>query len=132
MKIIDAQIHIWGKGTPSGLHRKVSSFTAEEALREMDEAGVHAAVIHPPVLFCSFIQRGTLSSMVAAQMTLVFPNEISTEPWACGAIPLSRVTGRISWGWRLAWRFIKNRSLMARRPLRQEGSFAQKPLLDAL
>lgn len=48
MKIIDAQIHIWSKGTPSGLHRKVSSFTAEEALREMDEAGVHAALIHPP------------------------------------------------------------------------------------
>ena len=48
MKIVDAQIHIWSKGTPSGLHRKVSSFTAEEALREMDEAGVHAAVIHPP------------------------------------------------------------------------------------
>jgi predicted TIM-barrel fold metal-dependent hydrolase len=48
MKIVDAQIHIWAKGTPSGLHRKVSSFTAEEALREMDEAGVHAAVIHPP------------------------------------------------------------------------------------
>jgi predicted TIM-barrel fold metal-dependent hydrolase len=48
MKIVDAQVHIWSKGTPSGLHRKVSSFTAEEALREMDEAGVHAAVIHPP------------------------------------------------------------------------------------
>ena len=48
MKIVDAQIHIWSKGTPSGLHRKVSSFTAEEALREMDEAGVHAAVIHRP------------------------------------------------------------------------------------
>lgn len=48
MKIVDAQIHIWSKGTPSGLHRKVSSFSAEEALREMDEAGVHAAVIHPP------------------------------------------------------------------------------------
>ena len=48
MKIVDAQIHIWSKGAPSGLHRKVSSFTAEEVLREMDEAGVHAAVIHPP------------------------------------------------------------------------------------
>lgn len=48
MKIVDAQIHIWSKGTSSGLHRKVSSLTAEEALREMDEAGVQAAVIHPP------------------------------------------------------------------------------------
>ncbi|MBM3587877.1 MAG: hypothetical protein FJX33_08725 [Alphaproteobacteria bacterium] len=48
MKIADAQIHIWSKGTPSGLHRKVSSYTVGGALREMDEAGVHAAVIHPP------------------------------------------------------------------------------------
>ncbi|MFC7690728.1 hypothetical protein ACFQY5_15260 [Paeniroseomonas aquatica] len=48
MKIVDAQIHIWSSGSPSGLHRKVSSFTAEEALREMDEAGVDAALIHPP------------------------------------------------------------------------------------
>ena len=50
MKIIDAQIHIWSQTVvpPSGLHRKVAKFTAEEALREMDEAGVDAALIHPP------------------------------------------------------------------------------------
>ena len=50
MKIIDAQIHIWAQTVtpPSGLHRKVSKFTAEEALKEMDEAGVDAALIHPP------------------------------------------------------------------------------------
>lgn len=48
MRIVDAQIHIWGSGMPSGLHRKVPAFTAEEALREMDAAGVHAALIHPP------------------------------------------------------------------------------------
>ena len=50
MKIIDAQVHIWSKTvTPTtGLHRKVSSFTAEELLKEMDEAGVDAALIHPP------------------------------------------------------------------------------------
>ena len=50
MKIIDAQIHIWAQTVtpPSGLHRKVSKFTAEEALKEMDEAGVDGALIHPP------------------------------------------------------------------------------------
>jgi predicted TIM-barrel fold metal-dependent hydrolase len=50
MKIIDAQVHIWSKTVipPSGLHRKVSKFTAEELLTEMDEAGVDAALIHPP------------------------------------------------------------------------------------
>ena len=50
MKVVDAQIHIWGQTVtpPSGLHRKVEKFTAEEALKEMDEAGVDAALIHPP------------------------------------------------------------------------------------
>ena len=50
MKIIDAQIHIWSQTVvlTSGLHRKVEKFTAEEVLREMDEAGVDAALIHPP------------------------------------------------------------------------------------
>ena len=49
MRIVDAQVHIWSSGTPSGLHRQVPAFTAEELLAEMDAAGVDAAVIHPPV-----------------------------------------------------------------------------------
>ena len=50
MKIIDAQVHIWGQTVkpPTGAHRKVSKFTAEELLREMDGADVDAALIHPP------------------------------------------------------------------------------------
>ena len=48
MKIVDAQVHIWMSGTPSGHHRKVLKLTAEEMLKEMDEAGVDAALIHPP------------------------------------------------------------------------------------
>lgn len=50
MRIIDAQVHIWSKTVtpPTGLHRKVEKFTAEELLTEMDEAGVDAALIHPP------------------------------------------------------------------------------------
>ena len=50
MKIIDAQVHIWSQTvTPtSGLHRKVTQFTAEDVLREMDKAGVDGALIHPP------------------------------------------------------------------------------------
>ena len=51
MKIIDAQVHIWSQTVtpPSGMHRKVEKFTAEEMLKEMDEAGVDAALIHPPL-----------------------------------------------------------------------------------
>lgn len=49
MKIVDAQVHIWHSGTPSGHHRQVSRLTAGELLREMDAAGIDAALIHPPV-----------------------------------------------------------------------------------
>jgi predicted TIM-barrel fold metal-dependent hydrolase len=49
MKIIDAQVHIWSKGTPSVNHRPISQFTAEQLLAEMDGAGIDAAVIHPPI-----------------------------------------------------------------------------------
>lgn len=49
MHIVDAQIHIWGTGLPSNpSHIQVTSFTTEEAIGLMDEAGVEAAVIHPP------------------------------------------------------------------------------------
>ena len=48
MQIIDAQVHIWGSGTPSAHHRQVSAFTAEELIAEMDAAGVDGAVMHPP------------------------------------------------------------------------------------
>ena len=47
MRIVDAQIHLWGSGLHSNLaHRQVTAFTAEEAVALMDEAGVDAAVIH--------------------------------------------------------------------------------------
>jgi predicted TIM-barrel fold metal-dependent hydrolase len=49
MRIVDAQIHLWGTGLPSNLsHWQVTHFTPEEAIVLMDEAGVDAAVIHPP------------------------------------------------------------------------------------
>ena len=49
MLIVDAQVHIWGKNLPTNpSHRQITSFSADDLLREMDEAGVDAAVIHPP------------------------------------------------------------------------------------
>lgn len=48
MLVIDAQVHIWGSGTPSPQHIQTSSFPAEELIRMMDEAGVDGAVLHPP------------------------------------------------------------------------------------
>jgi len=50
MKIIDAQVHIWSQTVipPGSGHRQAQSFSAEELLAEMAEAGVDAALLHPP------------------------------------------------------------------------------------
>ena len=49
MDIVDAQVHIWSGGKPANPHhRQVSAFTKDELLKEMAEAGVDAALIHPP------------------------------------------------------------------------------------
>jgi hypothetical protein len=58
MRIVDAQIHLWGSGLPSNMaHRQVTSFTTEEALGLVGRLGhpsfalgtlaVHAAVGPP-------------------------------------------------------------------------------------
>jgi predicted TIM-barrel fold metal-dependent hydrolase len=48
MIIVDAQIHLWAKGTPSAHHRQ-APYLMKDALAAMDEAGVNRAVIHPPM-----------------------------------------------------------------------------------
>ena len=48
MRIVDAQVHLWSSGTPLPPHRQVSQYGRDELLREMAEAGVDAALIHPP------------------------------------------------------------------------------------
>ena len=48
MLIVDAQIHIWAKGTPSPWHRQ-APYSKNDALAVMNEAGVDRALIHPPM-----------------------------------------------------------------------------------
>ena len=48
MLIVDAQIHIWDKGTPSPWHRQ-APYAKDDALAGMDAAGVDRALIHPPM-----------------------------------------------------------------------------------
>jgi predicted TIM-barrel fold metal-dependent hydrolase len=47
MRIIDAQIHLWTKGTVVPPHR-TTPYLLNEALRDMDAAGVYGAIPHPP------------------------------------------------------------------------------------
>ena len=46
MLIVDGQIHLWEKGTPSPPHRQ-EPYSAEQAIAAMDQAGVNRALIHP-------------------------------------------------------------------------------------
>src|ERR1700739_2496747 len=46
MLIVDAQIHLWEKGTPSPHHRQ-APYSAEQAIAGMDAAAVDRALIHP-------------------------------------------------------------------------------------
>ncbi len=47
MLVVDGQIHLWSKGETMHPHRK-TPYTTEQALADMDAAGVDAAIIHPP------------------------------------------------------------------------------------
>jgi len=46
MRIVDGQIHLWEKGTPSPRHRQ-EPYSAAQAIGAMDQAGVDRALIHP-------------------------------------------------------------------------------------
>jgi predicted TIM-barrel fold metal-dependent hydrolase len=46
MLIVDGQIHLWEKGTPSPQHQQ-EPFSVEQAIAAMDEAGVDRALVHP-------------------------------------------------------------------------------------
>ena len=48
MPIVDSQIHIWEDARMSPQHRQIPTYSMDDALKEMAEAGVDAAVVHPP------------------------------------------------------------------------------------
>jgi predicted TIM-barrel fold metal-dependent hydrolase len=51
MLIVDSQVHLWGPGAipaPPSHHRQLPSFSSEQLIAEMKEAGVDRAIIVPP------------------------------------------------------------------------------------
>lgn len=48
MLIVDSQVHIWENAKLGSHHRQVDTYSKDDLLAEMDEAGVSAAVICPP------------------------------------------------------------------------------------
>jgi predicted TIM-barrel fold metal-dependent hydrolase len=47
MLIVDAQVHLWSKGVTLPPHR-ATPYLAEEAIGDMDAAGIDRALLHPP------------------------------------------------------------------------------------
>ena len=84
MLIVDAQVHVWGDATPTNpSHRQISTYSAEDVLKEMDEAGVDAAVIHPPSWDPNSNQR-------AVEAARQYPDRLSI----LGNFPLDRPESR--------------------------------------
>jgi predicted TIM-barrel fold metal-dependent hydrolase len=48
MLIVDSQVHLWNNGKMPAHHRQVPTYSKDDLIREMDEAGVDAALICPP------------------------------------------------------------------------------------
>src|SRR5215813_5623311 len=105
-------------------------FVMSRGLRGCVEYGSieYSAVSQPPVTPCSFIHRGTASSIVTAQITRVLPIDTSTEPLAYGATFSSKLIGRISSGARPSFRCI-NIKLNAEHDVRDED-FAAAALAE--
>jgi predicted TIM-barrel fold metal-dependent hydrolase len=74
--IVDSQIHLWtGDGAPAN-HRTATraNYTYEQALRDMDTAGIHAAVNCPPIWDDS-------ANQYAVEAARVHPNRFATHDW---------------------------------------------------
>jgi predicted TIM-barrel fold metal-dependent hydrolase len=79
MLIVDAQVHIWSSGKPTNPnHRQVPVYSKDDVLKEMAEAGVDAAIIHPPASW------DPNSNELAVEAARQHPDRfaiLGTSPW---------------------------------------------------
>jgi predicted TIM-barrel fold metal-dependent hydrolase len=71
--IIDSQIHLWDGGQAPPHHRQ-KPYTAEEAVADMDAAGVNAAINAPPMWDAD-------SNRYAIESAFRFPDRFATTGW---------------------------------------------------
>lgn len=148
MKIVDAQIHLWSTGLPSHPHRQITAWGIDEALAAMDEAGVDAAVIHPPLSWDPHAnalaeQAASLHPRrfaVLGQVPIDRPESRSlladwrSRPGQCGLRwPLLRpdqqtwhIDGTMDWVWAEAERVGLPVATMAGRFLKDFGEIARR------
>lgn len=83
MLIIDSHVHLWANSKPNPGHRQVPVLTAEDLLKEMDAAGVDAAVIQPP-------NWDPTSNEVAVEAARKYPQRYAVLGW----LPLDKPESR--------------------------------------
>ena len=74
MLIVDSQVHIWENAKLGTHHRQISTYSKDDLLKEMDEAGVDAGIICPPA---SLYQVNDLALEVARQ----HPDRFAVMGW---------------------------------------------------
>jgi len=74
MLIVDSQVHIWENAKMSSHHRQIPNYTKDDLLKEMDGAGVTAAIICPPA---SLYQVNDL----AVEAAKAHPDRIAVMGW---------------------------------------------------
>jgi predicted TIM-barrel fold metal-dependent hydrolase len=75
MQIVDAQIHLWqGPGAPPHHRLGRETYSYDEALRDMDAAGVDAAINCPPIWDDS-------ANRYAIEAALAHPDRFATLDW---------------------------------------------------
>jgi predicted TIM-barrel fold metal-dependent hydrolase len=73
MLIVDGQIHLWEKGTPSPPHRQ-EPYSADRAIADMDAGGVDRALIHP-------VLWDPDSNELAQQAVRKYPDRFAIMGW---------------------------------------------------
>ena len=73
MLVIDSQIHLWrGPGAPP--HHRQTPYRAEDAVRDMQAAGIDAAINQPP-------NWDETSNAYAVEAAAAFPDRLATLGW---------------------------------------------------
>ena len=77
MPIVDSQIHLWENARMSPQHRQIPTYNVDDALKEMAEAGVDAAVIHPP---STLGEAPNVQAVEAVSFTVCEPSAVMLAP----------------------------------------------------
>jgi predicted TIM-barrel fold metal-dependent hydrolase len=74
MLIVDSQVHIWENAKMASHHRQIPTYSKDDLLKEMDGAGVSAAIICPPA---SLFQVNDL----AVDAAKAHPDRLAVMSW---------------------------------------------------